>query len=153
MLNKTKILTLDKGLKYAPSRCLDRFETFIDIKKYVMKLSIKRWVILCKKSTTVVEGNKVVHSALSNASLFNSPGNMPSKLLVFQKLLLKDLDNFKPKSDQTTWRGIKSLCEYKYLIVHPADKGGGFTLLDKSDYIKEMENIFSCLWSVILRKL
>lgn len=56
-------------------------------------------------------------------------------------MVLKDLESLPKKRiyDHPDLRiGLKSLCERKYLIIRPADKGGGLVILDKDDYHAEM---------------
>lgn len=76
-LSKAELLTLDKGLKYAPKRNLNKFEVYMDIQKYTRKLNIQKYML---NQTPSIKPNRVdtpgriVHSQLRNKSLFNPPG-------------------------------------------------------------------------------
>lgn len=39
-LSQTELITLDKGLKFAPKRNLSKFDVYVDIQKYTRKLNI-----------------------------------------------------------------------------------------------------------------
>lgn len=78
------ILVLNHGLKFAPSRPLSKFEVFMDIQKYVCKLNIQRYLITYPTRNVMVASDGYKHSSLSNASLFNPPGNMAPSLGVFR---------------------------------------------------------------------
>lgn len=62
---------LDKGLKFAPPKGLNKFQTFMDIHKYIKKVYIKCYFL----SNPVKEGRlastEIQSAHLSNASLFN----------------------------------------------------------------------------------
>lgn len=44
-LAKEELQVLDKGLKYAPKRNFDKFQTYIGLQKYVRKLNIKKYIL------------------------------------------------------------------------------------------------------------
>lgn len=59
---------------------------------------------------------------------------------------MKDLDSLNAKrvrSDIRFKQGLESLKQRNYIIVCPADKGGGIVVLEKSTYLLEMERILS----------
>lgn len=87
----------------------------------------------------------MVHTRLSNASIFNPPGALNPNLAVFKELMIKDLQDFEIKNRPDTYArdSVRTLCENKNLIIRPADKVGGIVLLDKSDYQQEMNNLLS----------
>lgn len=91
----TKVLTdsdtvvLDKGLKYVPPRILDKFQTYMDVHKFVRKLN--KWYM----TTNPIEGKRLVttdfhYFGLSNASLFNPSGALAPSLKVFRDVTLSD---------------------------------------------------------------
>lgn len=88
----------------------------------------------------------MVHSGLSNASLFNPPGNSAPNVAIFRDLVLKDLTNLRMKTVQPEYDvriGIEALCRRKDIIIRPADKGGAIVILDKDSYNNEMQRILS----------
>lgn len=44
-LTHEKIGVLDKGLKYAPTKNLDKFQNYIGIQKFVRKLNITKYTV------------------------------------------------------------------------------------------------------------
>lgn len=76
-------------MKYALPHSLNKFQTFIHVQKYNSKLNFKGYVMSNPvKDRTVV--TDIQHSYLTNASLFNPPGNMSSSIKVVKYLVLKD---------------------------------------------------------------
>lgn len=143
VLTDTEKLVLDKGLKFAPSRRLNKFQTYIDIHKFVRKLSIKRYISSNPIPDSQPPANSFRHSGLTNASLFNSPGALAPSLKVFRDVVLRDFDQVpinRVKTDREFVAGLDSLCEKKDLVIRPADKGG-IIILDKKDYLTEMHRI------------
>lgn len=140
-------MVLDKGLKFLPPKSLNKFATFIDVHKYVRKLNIQRYFVTNPTRPLLPEiTSHVVHSGLSNPSIFNPPCPMAPLIKVFRDMVLRDLEALPPKktySDPNIKIGLKSLCERKSLIIHPADKGGGILILDKPDYHSEITKILS----------
>lgn len=107
---------LDKGLKFAPLKGLSKFQTYMDVHKYVRKLNIKRHFI----SNPIRDSNRLVseyqHSGFSNAFLFNPPGTLAPSLRVLRNVVLRDLDNLKlkqAKSKKDLELGFESLCANK----------------------------------------
>ena len=121
---------LDKGLKYVPPRTLNKFSTFIDVQKFVRKLSIQRHFLAPPLNIVPTVSKPLdthVHSGLANPSLFNPSGNMAPAINVFRSLVLQDLDvlpNKRIHVDPRVKTGLKQLCDQKDLIIRPADKGG-----------------------------
>lgn len=85
-----------------------------------------------------------VHSGLSNPSLFNPSVPVASSVNVFKELVLKDLKSLPVKKFHNypiPKEGFQSLCNRKDIIVRPADKGEGIVIMDKVDYVAEMNRI------------
>lgn len=83
----------------------------------------------------------ILHYGLSNPSLFNPPNNTSHSINVFKDLVLHNLDKLPNKrihQDPAITSCINALCDRKDLIIRSADKGGGIVVLDKEDYIAEM---------------
>lgn len=125
-------------------RHVTNFPTFIDIQKYIRKLSIQRYFLSLPPRTTPPINDGHIHMGLSNPPLFNPPGTMAPAISVFRSLVLRDLDLLPSKKtylDPNIKKGLKSLCEQKNLIIRPADKGGTIVILNKEDYITKMNEI------------
>lgn len=63
------------------------------------------------------------HSGLSNASLFNPPGNEALNISVFKELVLKDIEQLKIKKSYNNMKfreGLESLKNRDDIIVRPA---------------------------------
>lgn len=43
VLSEEEKVILDKSSKSAPPKCLDKFQTFMDVQKYIRKMNIKRY--------------------------------------------------------------------------------------------------------------
>lgn len=86
----------------------------------------------------------VQHSNLANASLFNPPGRLTPSVRVFRDVLLRDLEKIKIKKtklNKSLQTGLDQLCKEKEIIIRPADKGGGIVILNKTDYLREFNNL------------
>lgn len=59
----------------------------------------------------------------------------------FKQLEVKKLD----KRYDSNMRGIGSLAKNTNFVIRPADKGGSIVVLDKQEYIMEMEHVLSYL--------
>ena len=160
---------MSHGLKYAPPHQLNKFETFIDVNKFIRKMNIKRHFIL----NPIGNGTQVIHrippssirrsgvnsddvppticapiqhSNLRNASLFNPPGFVAPAIQVFKELVTKDLLSLKitkPRGVFPIQTNIKKICQRNEIVIRPADKGGGIVILDKSQYVEEMNRQLS----------
>lgn len=121
-------MTLNKGLKYAPKKPLNKFQMFLDVQKYIRKLSIKHYFLSnpIEKNYSRIGEQPSKGTGLKNASLFNPPGKLAPSLSVFKDLVLHDLlqVNFKKGHSESVKEGVAFLCQRKELIIRPADKGG-----------------------------
>lgn len=115
------------------------------MQKCIWKLNIKRHFLSTPTNNSIVNTQSdILHSGLSNPSLFNPPGNTAPAINVFRNLVLNDLEKLPNKrihQDPKIQIGLKSLCEKKNLIICPAYKGGGIVVLDKDTYIQEMKRL------------
>lgn len=69
---------------------------------------------------------------------------LPASIKVFRDILLRDLDRLKIKNSKMIRDlelGLDQLCKRKDLVVRPADKEGGIVVLNKSDYLHELDRI------------
>lgn len=80
-----ELCVLDKGLKFAPSKKLNKFETFVDVHEYIRRLNVQRHFIANPSGprTTTMREDGVIHSGLPNPSLFNPPGAIAPSIKVF----------------------------------------------------------------------
>lgn len=97
-LTKEELAVLDKGLKYAPIQNLNKFDTYIGIRKYVRKICIKKAILSnpqMKRNDGLTTQSIIQHSSLRNKSLFNPQIHDKQHIEVFKDLVLKDLDQLK----------------------------------------------------------
>lgn len=95
-------LTLNKGLKFESPQNLNKFQTFIDVKKYTRKLNIKIYLFS--------------NPARQLTLLFNPPENLAPNVNDFRDLVTKDLANWRTKlvQPQHDFRvGMETLCNRK----------------------------------------
>lgn len=144
-LTQEEIGVLDKGLKYAPVKNLDKFETYIQIQKYVRTLNIKKYIASNPfKKRAPVENSDVVHSSLRNKSIFNPPVNNNKHVDVFKKAVFQELKDLKIKKSvgpKYIKCGINKLIKRKDIVIRPADKGGGIVVLSKVQYKETMNKL------------
>lgn len=136
---------LDKGLKHAPVRNLNKFDSYIGIQNYVRKINIKKY-ILSNPPTTGMKIPRIVsemeQSTLRKNSLYNPQVSDNHHIEVFKKLVLQDLDTLKLKkvSDPIHINiGIQTLTKRKDIVIWPADKGGGVVIQLKEQYQNEID--------------
>lgn len=113
---------------------------------FTRKLNVKRYILSNLIRNTRNVSHDIQRSKLSNASLFNPPGGLAPILKVFRDILLRDLDNLKVKNanmSKELQEGLDKLCLQKDLIIRPVNKGGGIVVLDKDDYLTQLEKIVS----------
>lgn len=60
-LSAEEVNVLNHGLKFAPPHTLNKFNTFIDIQKYIRKLHIKRYLITNQSRLNINNANKHRH--------------------------------------------------------------------------------------------
>lgn len=82
----------------SPPKTLNKFSTFIDIQKFIRKLSIQRHFLSFPSNTSSAINDVHIHTGLSNPSLFNL---MAPAISVFRSLLLRDLDKLPSKKTYT----------------------------------------------------
>ena len=119
---------------------------YMDVHKYVRKVNIKRYFASIPGNTGTRVQQEYHHSGLSNASTFNPSGVMAPSLRVFRDVVLRDLDKIKIskfKMNKNLEEGLETLCKNKELVIRPADKGGGIVVLDRKDYLRELNKIVS----------
>lgn len=145
--DQTKVL--DLGLKFAPQKPLDKFETYIDFNLFIRKLNLKKFFLTqtpsIERQTEDTVDKQVVHTNLRNKSLFNPMNTQNQCIEVFKQLVIKDLENLQISRTKmgtnklnTT---IKALQNNTEVVFKSADKGGGLVAIKKQDYINEMSRL------------
>lgn len=125
-LNSNEIKVLDKGLKFAPTNNLNKFETYVNILKYMKKLNIKKHFI--SNTTGRTARNNSLGTGLRNKSIFNPPSSDNKFTEVFKNMVVNDLEQLKIRKvhdPEYIRRGIQFLEDKKEVVIGPADKGRG----------------------------
>ncbi|XP_077334619.1 uncharacterized protein LOC143975965 [Lithobates pipiens] len=124
---------------------LDKFETFIDLQKFVRKLNIKKFFANTKNTGKEKEELSFRHSQLRNNSIFNPNQQQNEEIKVFRKMVERDIRELtiKPSKKKGIWKTIKQLEKKKDIVIRPADKEGGLVILNKADYEQEMANLLN----------
>lgn len=94
-----ELTVLDRGLKHAPVKNLNKFDTYIGIRKYVRKLNMKKYFLNhtpYQKSPTTSSPH-LIHSTLRNNFTFNPQESDNQHIEVFKELLLEDLESLEVK--------------------------------------------------------
>ena len=118
---------LDRGLKFAPIRNMNKFQTYVNVQKYTRSLNMKKYFLsnpIERNSSGITPG----HSNLRNRSTFNPQYTDTRHLDVFRNMVCKDLESLnikRVKDSQCIKRGILSLEKRNDIVIRPADKGGG----------------------------
>lgn len=148
-LSEDELRVLDKGLKFAPIRNFNKFQTYISLQKFVRTLNIKCY-FLSKPGEPPRTSAQVLpsgtHSNLSNKSVFNPPKNDHKHIEVFKNMVSSDLETMRIKKVRDPHylkAGIATLEKKKDVVVHPVDKGGGLVIICKAFYNGEMDRLLS----------
>lgn len=90
---------------------MNKFEVFIDVHKYIRKLSVKRHYLskAGKRNFISYQPNPYISTGLRNASMFNPPLASSSKIGIFRDLVLQELEA--KKDMMSTSRGPPKGCE------------------------------------------
>lgn len=97
-LSRSEIRVLDKGLKFAPKCNLSKFDTYIDIRRYIRKLNIQKYMLnkpIANSSRRIYENRDIVNSQLRNKSLFNLSIDNNEHVDVFNQIVLQDLEKLR----------------------------------------------------------
>lgn len=90
-LSREEILTLDKGIKFAPKKGLNKFKTYVGVQKFIRKLNIKKYYALNPVEKTVIN-NKF--TSLRNNSVFNPHVANNKYVDLFKKILPQSLNSY-----------------------------------------------------------
>lgn len=123
-LSREEILTLDKGIKFAPKKGLNKFETYIGVQKFIRKLNIKKYYALNPVERTTMEIQTI---GLKNNSVFNPHIANNKYVDLFKRLVTTELDQLPTKKvyeHRDLRKGIELLGNRTDIVIRPADKGG-----------------------------
>uniref|UniRef100_A0A8C5W849 Helix-turn-helix domain-containing protein n=1 Tax=Leptobrachium leishanense TaxID=445787 RepID=A0A8C5W849_9ANUR len=143
ILTNTEIKVLNKGLKFAPTKQMDKFSMYIDLQRFKRKLSLKKYFLKTPIiNNTAVDQDKFVHTSLKNKSKFFPRHVISNEIKMFESLVSTDIDRMgiKEKKHNLTKeekKAIKDLDKDETIIIKPADKGGGIVIWSKEAYNEE----------------
>lgn len=121
-LSREEILTLDKGIKFAPKRGLNKFETYIGVQKFIRKLNVKKYYALNPIERLAMENNT---TGLKNNSVFNPHIANNKYVDLFKRLVTTELEQLPVKKvyeHRDLKRGIESLDKRTDIVI-----GGGYS--------------------------
>lgn len=136
-------MTLDKGIKFAPKKGLNKFETYVGVQKFIRKLNIKKYYALNPVEKMVIN-NKFTN--LRNNSVFNPHVANNKYVDLFKKLVTTELEQLPIKrayEHRDFKKGLSALEKRDDIVIRPADKGGGIVVLSLQQYKDEMNRILS----------
>lgn len=90
-LNKEEIKVLDKGLKYAPVKNVNKY---VQVQKFMRTLNQNKY-FLSKPDTRPLLRETGCFSTLKNRSVFNPPNTDIKYLEVFRNMVVEDLESLK----------------------------------------------------------
>lgn len=132
-LTKEEPQVLDLGLKYAPDKIIDKFETYIDLHKFARRVNIKKHFAIQKKSNQKEnpddEPEGYQHSALKNKSTFNLKPTGHHYVEVVKSMVENDIKHKQDKKSKkkiNIEKGMRSL-EKKKGHCHPLCGQGGWS--------------------------
>lgn len=124
-LSKEEILTLDKGIKFAPKKGLNKFETYVGLQKFIRKLNIKKYYAINPIERAITNNS---FTNLRNNSVFNPHITNNKYVDLFKKLVTSELERLPIKKVYESIdlrKGLESLEGRTDIVIRPADKGGG----------------------------
>lgn len=86
-LTDQELYVLDQVLKFAPTKNMDKFETFVDLQKFGRKLNIKKHFAIKEDTNKAIPPEKYTHSGLRNKSTFNPKTSGHQFIDVFIKMV------------------------------------------------------------------
>ena len=146
-LSKAELTVLSQGMKFAPSKNINKFDVFVDVEKYVRKLNIKKHFSQHNSITPHLEITEYQHTNLKNNSTFNPKKGTHHHVEVFENMVQEEIKDLEVKGHNNTnsliREGIKQLESNRDIVVRPADKGGGVVLLTKDNYYGEIHRLLA----------
>ncbi|CAH2223184.1 Hypothetical predicted protein, partial [Pelobates cultripes] len=151
-LSDEEINLLSRGLKFAPNRRANNFELYIDLKKFIRSLTIKRHFLLHPPEIkTGGEGIDVDYRFRPKSHFFPTHSKGPF-LETFEHLVDQQFQNMMkgtnrnkkncfPNLNKKEENTLKRLIERDDVIIREADKGGGIVLMTTTYYLQEAAHI------------
>lgn len=153
---------MEKGLSYCPNNKADDFELFLDLHKFVRKLTLQRYFKICENkkrndpeearqkdviSTPARPGKIKEVRCKSKFYPIEAQGQHLSTLMdIVQEefqIIEKKMVNSKRNLSKGEQRALKTLKNNEEIVIRAADKGGGIVIQDFQDYKQEALNILS----------
>lgn len=123
-LSREEISILDKGIKFAPKKGLNKFDTYVGVQKFIRKLNIKKYFALNPVEKTAINEK---FTGLRNNSVFNPFVANNKYVDLFKKLVNTELEQLpikKVHEHRNFKKGLESLEKRTDIVIRPADKGG-----------------------------
>lgn len=120
-LTHEEIGVLDKGLKYAPTKNLHKFYTYIGIQKYVRRLNIKKYFTSnTAKSNKMAQKKRSYIEPCKINQFINPPPKDNKHIDVLKQLVSKDLKDLKiQKKEKPKHKKWHSKIDQKEIPGHP----------------------------------
>lgn len=134
---------LESGLKYATNIGFKKFDAFIDTKKIVRKLNIKKH-FADKPTIGNIDTRVFQDSGLRNRSTLNPKKSSDHFLEAFKAMVKQDIRLIQTKVGRrkgNIQKGIEALEKRKNIAIRMADKGGGIVVLKSKEFIKELNRL------------
>uniref|UniRef100_A0A8C5Q1A3 Reverse transcriptase domain-containing protein n=1 Tax=Leptobrachium leishanense TaxID=445787 RepID=A0A8C5Q1A3_9ANUR len=144
VLSDTEVKVLNKGLKFAPTNNLDKFNVYIDLQRFKRKLSLKFFFLKNPIERDIRQNlGPTLHTPLKNPSKFYTRHVVSNEIKVFKNLIMNDIEkmSLKNKNYNLTKEekiAIRSLQKDSSITIKPANKGDGIVILSKEMYDAEV---------------
>ena len=139
-LSQKEVELLNLGLNFVPTPSYRSFKTRVDIYKLIRLLKLR---VFFKDSNVYKEDVFSPHSTFC-------PNIEDPAITVFNRLILKDIHNLEMSKrkwyynlSKNDFDILENLGKDNDLVFKQADKGGGIVLLDKQQYINEVNRQLS----------
>uniref|UniRef100_A0A8C5QN04 GIY-YIG domain-containing protein n=1 Tax=Leptobrachium leishanense TaxID=445787 RepID=A0A8C5QN04_9ANUR len=161
-LDESEISLLNKGLKFAPTKEPNDFALFLDLQRFLRKLSIKKFFYKKEESfkpeaPSIAETDiqeVLPHTKFKRKSTFFPTWEKVNNIKVFGDMLEEEFREINIKKNQRKKHlefnlnrkereALNKLQAKKDLVFRQADKGGGIIIQNRADYVKEAERILS----------
>uniref|UniRef100_A0A8C5WHF8 Reverse transcriptase domain-containing protein n=1 Tax=Leptobrachium leishanense TaxID=445787 RepID=A0A8C5WHF8_9ANUR len=139
---------LNKGLKFAPTKKIDKFGVFVDLQKFKRSLCLKKYFLKDPVTRQVLgENDGWRHTELKKKSHFYPKHLISKEITTFETMVLDEMEKIQPMRSQNLTKeekeALKELAEDTTITIKPADKGGGIVILNREDYDEESLRILN----------
>uniref|UniRef100_A0A8C5LWU5 Reverse transcriptase domain-containing protein n=1 Tax=Leptobrachium leishanense TaxID=445787 RepID=A0A8C5LWU5_9ANUR len=140
-LGGDEINVLRKGLKFAPSHSVDKFQVYVDLQKFKRKLCLKKFFLKTPIERTLT--NESSYTSLKNKSMFYPKHMISDPIRAFESLVLNEIERIPEvshKKKNLTKKRKRRPTEFKdnkEIIIKPADKERGIVIMSPDNYRKE----------------